>query len=250
MLSLRQINLTLGKNTKLQRKVLNDLDLEVKPGEFNIIVGGNGAGKSSLFNVIAGYMQPDAGQILFAQQDVTNASQRKRAPIIAKVMQDPRIGTIENMTILENLAFAYKRGAKRSLLPFANARRRKYFQQQLARLNMGLENRLDELVINLSGGQRQALSLIMAIIADCKILLLDEITAALDPTMAQQVMQIANAIVREQGYTCLMITHNMQHAIEYGDNILVLKDGKFVRKFDAQQKRQLTTHELAASLHN
>lgn len=249
MLSLQNINLTLGKQPQLQRSILQDLSIDLVAGEFIVVVGGNGAGKSSLCNIIAGALIPDAGNIIFAKQDITQTPQLQRAAIISNVMQDPRIGTMENLTILENLAFAYRRGNSRSLLPFTNKSRRKLFAEKLALLNMGLEYRMDELVSNLSGGQRQALSLIMAIIADCKLLLLDEITAALDPHMARQVIEIANHIVREQKLTCIMITHNMQHALDYGDKILVLNHGKIVRQISGHEKNNFTAEKLAVLLH-
>ncbi len=248
MLALQNINLTLGKNTSLQRSILNNLNLQLSPGEFAVVIGGNGAGKSTLLSVISGFVKPDTGKIIIDQQDVTHTTQAKRAKSIAKVMQDPRVGTMENLTVLENMAFAYKRGALRSLLPFANQQRRKLFSAKLAELNMGLENRLDEPVVNLSGGQRQALSLIMALLADCKILLLDEITAALDPNAAQQVVQLAAKIVRAEQRTCIMITHNMQHALQYADSIWVLKDGKFVKSFAAAEKLSLTPADLSSAL--
>lgn len=249
MLSLQKINLTLGKQSQLQRTILQDLSIDLAAGEFIVVIGGNGAGKSSLCNIIAGAITPDTGNIVFSKQDITRTPQAQRAAIISNVMQDPRIGTMENLTILENLAFAYRRGHSRSLLPFTNKARRKLFAEKLALLNMGLEDRMDELVINLSGGQRQALSLIMAIVADCHLLLLDEITAALDPHMARKVIEIANKIVRDQKLTCIMITHNMQHALDYGDKILVLNHGKIVRQISGDEKNNFTAEKLALLLH-
>jgi putative ABC transport system ATP-binding protein len=161
-------------------------------------------------------------------------------------MQDPRIGSVANMSIMENMAFALERGKSRNLFPFATAERKQLFQEKLSLLGMGLENRLNELVANLSGGQRQALSLIMASLADAKILLLDEITAALDPKTATNVMQIANKIVGEEGRTCIMITHNMTQAIEYGDRTLLLANGEFVKEFSSVTKSALTPALLAA----
>lgn len=248
MLVLQNISLTVGKNSSLQRKVLTNLNLQLSPGEFAVVVGGNGAGKSTLFSVISGFTKPDTGHILIDQQDVTKASHAQRVKDIAKVMQDPRVGTMENLTVLENMALAYKRGAKRTLWPFANTQRRKLFHAKLAELNMGLEKRLDELVINLSGGQRQALSLVMAMLSDCKVLLLDEITAALDPNAAQQVVQLAARIVRAERRTCLMITHNMQDALEYGDSIWVLKNGTFAKSYSGAARLELTPEVLRSEL--
>jgi putative ABC transport system ATP-binding protein len=245
MLKLQDIDITLSKNTKLEQKVLKKLNLTVKKGEFVIIIGGNGAGKSTMFDVISGALRVDYGQVIVDGENITNVAQRYRAAIIAKVMQDPRIGTMENMTIFENMAFALKRGQKKGFLPFFNKARKRLFKEKLEVLNMGLEDRLDELVSNLSGGQRQALSLIMAIISDSKILLLDEITAALDPKIAETVMQLANKIVQESNQTCIAITHNMAHAIKYGDRLLILKNGQFVKEYEHHAKQHLTPVALA-----
>ncbi|MES2215569.1 MAG: ATP-binding cassette domain-containing protein [Pseudomonadota bacterium] len=221
MLSLQNINVTFG-----QRKILNDFNLQVAGGEFLVITGSNGAGKSTMFNIISGFLTPDSGEVTIDGQNLASISPKSRAKIVSKVMQDPKMGSMENMTIFENMAFAYKRGETRALVPFEAKARRLIFAEKLSILEMGLENRLDELVANLSGGQRQALSLIMAIVTKSRILLLDEITAALDPTSAEKVMILANKIVRDEKRTCIMITHNMTHAKEYGDRKLVLEGGR------------------------
>lgn len=227
MLNLQNINLTLNKNSNIERQVLKNLNLSVACGEFVVIMGGNGAGKSSLFNVISGFIKPDSGNVVIDGNNVTYASQISRSAYIAKVMQDPRIGTMENMTIFENMSFALKRGQPRGLTPFTNSVRKTLFQEKLLMLDMGLENRLYELVRNLSGGERQALSLIMAVISDSKILLLDEITAALDPKIAENVIELVDKIVRLERRTCIMITHSMVEAIKYENHLVVLKDGNF-----------------------
>lgn len=245
MLTLENIDITLSKGTKLECQVLKKLNLRVADGEFIVVIGSNGSGKSTMFNVISGFLKPDSGTIKIDGQDVTSLLQTARAYSVAKVMQDPRVGTMENMTLFENMAFALKRGRARGLNPFSNIDRKRLFQEKLSMLGIGLENRLDELVANLSGGQRQALSLMMAIIADSKILLLDEITAALDPKTAENVMQLANKMIREEKRTCIMITHNMAQAIEYGDRTLVLKKGEFTKEFSFSQKKQLTPGLLA-----
>ncbi len=244
MLDLQNINVTFAKGGKLERKILSNLNLKLNNGEFVVVIGENGAGKSTIFNIISGFLKQDSGKVIIDAKDVTLVS--KRAKLVSKVMQDPRIGTMENMTILENMAFAFKRGSMRDFLPFSNMATRELFKEKLFMLNMGLENRLDEVVANLSGGQRQALSLIMAILADSKILLLDEITAALDPKIAENVMKIAARIIKEEKRTCIMITHNMQQAIEYGDRLLVLKDGGFVKNFSGASKRNLTSVMISA----
>lgn len=236
MLILRNIKLTVGKGTKLKRLILNNLNLTVQTGEFVVLVGDNGCGKSTMFNVISGYSNPDSGNVLLDNYDITKIPRHKRCALISKVMQDPRIGTIENMTIFENMAFSYLRGQSRWLKPYNIAKRRQFFKDKLSFLNMNLENRLDELVGSLSGGQRQALNLIMAIIADSQVLLLDEITAALDPKTAEKVMQIAAKIVAEEKRTTIMITHNMAYATHYGDRTVQLAEGKIIEGFNAQPK--------------
>lgn len=245
MLVLNNIGVTIGSNTQLARTVLNHVNLNVKEGEFVVIIGSNGAGKSTLFNVISGFIKPDLGKVFILGKDVTNSSQTRRASLISKVLQDPKAGTLENMTIFENMTFAFKRGRKRGLELFSNAKRVSLFKEKLSIVNMGLENRLDEQVSHLSGGQRQVLSLIMAILQDSKILLLDEITAALDPSSSELTMELTDKIVREQKRTCIMITHNMAHAIQYGDRLLLLKNGMLVKEYDAMAKSKLTQSALA-----
>ena len=226
MLNLQNINFTLGMDIKLQRFILQNLNLNVKQGEFLVVIGGNGAGKSTMFNVISGALKPDSGSIILDSKDITNVSQNLRSRDISFVMQDPRMGTMENLSIFENLSFALNRGKRRSLLPFSKNNRMELFAQKLSMLGMGLENRLDEVVINLSGGQRQALSLIMAILTEAKILLLDEITAALDPKSAKNIMALTDKLIREEKRTAIMITHNMSDANRYGDRLVTLKDGR------------------------
>jgi putative ABC transport system ATP-binding protein len=237
MLNLRNICL---------KPVLNHLDLDLKKGEFVVVIGANGAGKSTLLNIISGNITPTHGQIILDGQDVTNVPASKRSIAIAKVSQDPKVGTMTNMTIYENLAFAMLRGKRRGLGFFSRRSYKKLFKSKLEMLNMGLENRLNELVANLSGGQRQALSLIMALLADSKVLLLDEITAALDPNTAENIMRIAAQIVRAEQRTTIMITHNMKHALEYGDRTILLANGKFSKQFDQQHRKELTPSVLAA----
>lgn len=227
------------------KPVLQNLNLELNKGEFVVVVGANGAGKSTLLNIIAGNITPAHGQVILDDIDVTNISAANRSISIAKVSQDPKVGTMTNMTIYENLAFAALRGKRRGLGFFSRRSYKKLFKSKLAMLNMGLENRLHELVSNLSGGQRQALSLIMALLSDSKVLLLDEITAALDPNTAENIMKIAAQIVREEQRTTIMITHNMKHALEYGDRTVVLANGKFAKQFDQQHRKALTPAVLA-----
>ncbi len=222
MLSLQNIDVISGTGNK----VLQGLCLKVCHGEFVVVIGSNGTGKSTLLNVIAGFKKPTCGQVIIDNKDVTHLPQCTKSNLVSKVMQDPNVGTMANMTIFENMVFALKRGAKRGLLPFNNAQRKNLIKEKLAILSMGLENRVDELVSNLSGGQRQALSLLMAIMAQTKILLLDEITAALDPQSTNNIMEIANNIIRQEKLTCVMVTHNLEQAARYGDRVLQLIDGQ------------------------
>ncbi|CAK8162417.1 putative ABC transport system ATP-binding protein [Candidatus Xenohaliotis californiensis] len=246
MLSLKNISITLGKSTKLEHKVLNNLSLNVKTGEFVTIMGGNGAGKSTLFNVISGFLKPDSGSVTINGCNMTSLSQIKKSSLVSKVMQDSRAGTIENMSIFENMTFALKRGKKRGFKPFFNSSNKKFFQEKLQMLNMDLEYFIDKLVCNLSGGQRQAISLIMSTLADFKVLLLDEITSALDPKSSEIVMQLVAKILREKHCACIMITHNLDHAINYGNRLLFLKNGTFIAEYDYYAKQKLNHIELSS----
>jgi putative ABC transport system ATP-binding protein len=248
MLTLENIEVSLGSHTKVAQKVLNKLNLYVREGEFIVVIGGNGAGKSTLFNIISGFIKPTAGKISISGNNVNNIPQTYRTKFVSNVMQDPKNGTIENMSIFENMSFALKRGQNRVFQLLSSKSRVKLFKEKLTMLNMGMENRLNELVCNLSGGQRQALSLIMATLIDSKILLLDEITASLDPVSTDYIVELTNKIVRKQNCACIMITHDMAHAIKYGDRLLILKGGAFIKEYDATTKSQLTAQELANEL--
>lgn len=248
MLKLNNLCVTLNKNTQLIRPILQNLHLDIADEEFVVLIGSNGCGKSTLMNTIAGYLRPDQGQVIIANQDVTNLPQTQRSSVVALVMQEPHLGTMENMTLEENLSFAYMRGKVRQLKLHNSLARRNLFKDRLAMLGMNLENRLEDLVGNLSGGQRQALSLIMAIITDYKILLLDEITAALDPKTADSVMAIAAKLIREEKRTALMITHNMQHALHYGDRTLVMANGQLLKTYNKQDRSTLTPAGLAMAM--
>lgn len=248
MLALKRVHLTLGKGSRLQKQVVRDLTFSIRKGEFVILIGKNGSGKSTLLQLISGFYQPNAGKIQLDQREITPLSQQERAREIATVMQDPKMGTMEQMTLYENMALAYRRGSPRFPLPFTCARRKKLFQEQLSLLHMGLEERLEEQVSQLSGGERQALSLIMALLRPAKLLLLDEITAALDPKAANRIMQIADELICREQLTTLLVTHNMDHASKYGDRILLLAEGGIVREFSKEQKRRLSPSSLAAYL--
>ncbi|MDR1456856.1 MAG: ATP-binding cassette domain-containing protein [Puniceicoccales bacterium] len=232
MLSLKNIGIVLGG-----QRVLNGLNLEVQEGEFVVIIGANGTGKSTLFNIISGAIAPTCGKITVGGV-ANNFCQ------VARVFQDPRMGTVGNFTISENMALALRRHKRRSLIPFETRKRREFFREYLSILGMDLENRLDDPASTLSGGQRQALSLTMSIIGDYSVLLLDEITAALDPKSSEKVMALANKIVSAEGKTCLMATHNMHHALTFGEKLLVLRNGKIDKLFMKAEKRNLSPADL------
>ncbi len=204
------------------RNTLKGLNLTISKGEFVFIIGANGAGKTTLFNIISGCERPASGKVLIKNKDISLLPQYKRANWISSVLQDPKIGTVGEMTLLENLTVSYNRGKKRNLYV---KNKRDFFQRKLSAFNLGLENRLDEYVGDLSGGQRQVLSLIMATMTNYDILLLDEITSALDPTAANSVIEATKKIVLSEKKTCLFITHDMQHINKIPGTIVEILDG-------------------------
>lgn len=248
MLRINNLSVTLSKGTPLATTAIKNLHLNVAAGDFVIIIGSNGSGKSTLFNSIIGNVSIDAGSIEIDDCDICHLSYSQRTSYVSLVMQDPRIGTMPDMTIEENLSLAYMRGKSRGLHLHNTIARRKLFKQKLSLLNMHLEDNLDQLVGNLSGGQRQALSLIMAIIADYKIILLDEITAALDPVSGDQIMELAANLVSQHQCSALMITHNLNHALRYGNRMVLLKHGKIERVFDKEQKNNLEISSLTSMI--
>ncbi|MDR1438347.1 MAG: ATP-binding cassette domain-containing protein [Puniceicoccales bacterium] len=233
MLSIENITIQLNG----QRKILNHLNLSVAAGEFVVIVGANGAGKSTLFNVISGTIKPTHGRVLIDGKSDNFAQ-------VSRVFQDPRVGTIGNFTIFENMAFAFCRHRRRHMIPFYGPWRQKFFKERLATLHMHLEDRPDDLVSSLSGGQRQALSLLMSVIGNQRVLLLDEITAALDPKSSREIMALANEIVQREARTCLMITHNIDHAIGCGDRLIVLGNGEIAKEFRGREKKYFSQKDL------
>ena len=245
MIELSNIQVTLGSGTSLPRQLFKNLCLTVPKGEFVMVVGCNGVGKSSLFHLIMGGQAINSGSVKINNRDISAWPAYRRAQHVAKVMQDPRVATMDHMTLEENLNFAYLRGQSRRLLPFRRSSRLSYFQEKLALLNMGLEHRLHEPTRHLSGGQRQALSLIMAILRHSDVLLLDEITAALDTKTAQRIMELTDQIVRQEARTTLMITHNLHHALTYGDRTIVLGDGVVTHDWSCNQRQTLTAATLS-----
>ena len=214
MLKLENINITFNKNTANERKALQHIDLDVADGDFVTVIGSNGAGKSTLMNVISGSYEADTGKIFLDGKNITHLKEHQRARTIGRLFQDPLRGTAPNMTIEENLGLAYSRGKRRSLTIGIRKKDVSVFRERLKELDLGLEDRMKMPVGLLSGGQRQALTLLMATIVTPKLLLLDEHTAALDPKTAEKVMRITDKIVKENALTTLMITHNISNAIE------------------------------------
>ncbi|MFS8110298.1 ABC transporter ATP-binding protein [Rhizobium jaguaris] len=227
-----------------EKVALNGLTLSLKTGEFGVVIGSNGAGKSSMLNAISGALSLDSGQILINGNDVTNVPVHKRAARLARVFQDPMKGTAASMTVGENMLLAEMRGKKRGFRPGLNAARLAAYKERLAVLGLGLENRLDTKVELLSGGQRQSLSLIMAVGGSPDVLLLDEHTAALDPRTADIVMQATVRTVEALKLTTLMVTHNMQHAVDFGDSIIMLDAGRVHLEITGEGKRRITVPEL------
>lgn len=223
---------------------LNNMDLTIHSGDFITIVGGNGAGKSTLLNTISGTYLPDAGQVYMDGQEITNLNEEERAKHISRVFQDPKMGTAPRMTVEENLALAELRGQGRGLKFSLTDDQRRRYQKQLTQLNLGLEKRLASEIGLLSGGQRQAVALLMATMLKPRVLLLDEHTAALDPKTSRRILELTNHQVVEERLTAMMITHNLQDALHYGNRMLVLHHGEIIHDFNQTQKDQLSTQDL------
>ncbi|MGM8211238.1 ABC transporter ATP-binding protein [Virgibacillus sp. W0430] len=244
MLNLRNISITFNEGTPDEKKALRTINLELKKGEFVTVIGGNGAGKSTLMNVISGYLSPDVGDIFIANERVDHLPEYKRSSYIGRVFQDPMAGTAPTMTIEENLAMAYSRDKKRKLQLGVNKKRREMFQEYLRTLNLGLDQRLTAKVGLLSGGERQALSLLMATFTEPNILLLDEHTAALDPARAELITTITADVVKKYELTTLMVTHNMQQALDLGDRLIMMDAGQIIFDVRGEEKKALTIEDL------
>ena len=251
MLTLNHISKTFAPGTVNEKRALNDLSLHLAPGDFVTVLGSNGAGKSTMFNAIAGTFQPDSGQVILDGMDITRLPDYKRSKFIGRMFQDPLKGTAPNMTIEENLALAYLRASKaRSPFSMVSSAERKEFREKLSQLGLGLEDRMNTVVGLLSGGQRQALTLLMATLVTPKLLLLDEHTAALDPATAEKVLNLTRQIVAENSITCLMITHNVQSALQLGNRTIMMKDGQIVMELSGTRRSTITTDELLRAFHD
>ena len=234
MLDINHISKTFNPGTINEKKALVDLDLHLRDGDFVTVIGGNGAGKSTLLNAVAGVWPVDSGSIVLGGTDITDLPEHKRAAFIGRVFQDPMMGTAPDMQLEENLALALRRGKRRTLR----------WGEKLAPLGLGLENRMTAKVGLLSGGQRQALTLLMAALQKPKLLLLDEHTAALDPATAAKVLELSDLIVAENGLTALMITHNMRDAINHGNRLIMMNQGRIILDISGDEKKKLTKTEL------
>lgn len=244
MLWLEHVSKTFNTGTINERKALIDAQLHVAPGEFVTVIGGNGAGKSTILNAIAGTWPIDEGAIILDGVNMTGLPEYKRAPYIGRVFQDPKMGTAADMQIEENLALARRRGQKRGLRWGVTKAEREEYREKLAILRLGLEERMTTKVGLLSGGQRQALTLLMATLTKPKLLLLDEHTAALDPATAAKVLETTDHLVSENKLTTIMITHNMKDAIEHGDRLIMMNEGRIIYDVSGEEKQKLTREDL------
>lgn len=250
MLEISNLSKTFNKNTINEKIALDHINLTLKEGDFVTVIGGNGAGKSTLLNAICGAWNIDAGKILLDGINITNMADYKRAKFLGRVFQDPMMGTAGEMEIAENLAIANRRSKRRTLRWGTKKQEKANYQMLLAQLDLGLENRLTSKVGLLSGGQRQALTLLMATLQKPKLLLLDEHTAALDPKTAAKVLEITDRIVSEKNLTTIMITHNMKDAIAHGNRLIMMNEGKIIADISGAEKEKLTVEDLLRMFEN
>lgn len=244
MLKLDNIHKTFNPGTINEKIALNGVNLTLNEGDFVTVIGGNGAGKSTTLNAIAGVWPIDSGKIYIGGDDVTKLSEHKRAKYLGRVFQDPMTGTATTMSIEENMAIAARRGAKRGLSWGITHQERDTYREMLKTLDLGLEDRLTSKVGLLSGGQRQAITLLMASIKKPKLLLLDEHTAALDPKTAAKVLEISDKIIAENHLTAMMVTHNMKDAIVHGNRLIMMHEGKVILNISGEEKKKLTVEDL------
>ncbi len=244
MLSAENLQITFNPGTPIENHVLRGLSLTIPTGQFLTVIGSNGAGKSTFLNAISGDLLVDSGKILINELDVTRQDASRRSGSVARVFQDPLTGTCASLSIEENMAIAYSRGQKRSLRMALNKNNRELFREKLSILKLGLENRLSDRMDLLSGGQRQAVSLIMATLQPSKILLLDEHTAALDPKTAAFVMELTLQIISENQLTAMMVTHSMRQALDFGERTVMLHQGQVVLDVDGQKRQNMDVPDL------
>lgn len=248
MIALKNVSMVFNPGTVNENQAINTINLRIREGDFITVIGSNGAGKSTLFNLIAGTITPSQGTIALNGRDITREPEYKRARYIGRIFQNPLLGTASNMSLEDNMMITYKKGfkwLKRSL----NNRMRDYFRSELVQLKMGLEERMKENLAMFSGGQRQALTLLMMVLSKPDLILLDEHTAALDPKNAQIVLELTHKFIREYKLTSMMITHNMSHAIEFGNRLLMMDKGEIIFEAEGEEKRALTVEKLIEKFH-
>lgn len=243
MLELENISITFHAGTPDENPALKNINLKINEGDFVTVIGSNGAGKSTLYNIISGNLKPSFGTIKLNGEDITKLAEYKRAKYIGRIFQNPLLGTAGRMSLEDNMMICEKKGFK-GLKISLNKQKREYFKSELKKLNMGLENRLSDNVNQFSGGQRQALTLLMAVMSKPQILLLDEHTAALDPTNAEIVMKLTREFAKEYNLTVMMVTHNMQHALDYGNRLLMMDAGEIILDIQEHEKQNLTMDDL------
>jgi len=244
MLKIKSLSKTFNLGTVNEKAALKNITLTQAEGDFVTLIGGNGAGKSTMLNCVAGVYSVEAGNIFIDGKEVTKLPEHRRAALIGRVFQDPMMGTAASMGIEENLAFAYRRGQLRTLRWGITHKEKELFKELLSSLGLGLENRMSDKVGLLSGGQRQALTLLMATLIRPRILLLDEHTAALDPKTADKVLELSDQFIEESGLTTLMVTHNMRHAIKHGNRLVMMHEGHIILDIKGEDKKNLTVEEL------
>lgn len=243
-LELQNVGLTVNLGTDEEKEILKSTNLELNDGDFVTLLGTNGAGKSTLLNLINGSLSPTTGKIILDDEDITALSEVKRAKYISQVFQDPKLGTAPRMTVAENLLLATKRGEKRGLHLRGLDKNLTMFSRETSKLPNGLNQRLHTFVENLSGGQRQTLSFLMATIKRPKLLLLDEHTAALDPKTSHELLELTDHVVRQQHLTCIMITHQLKDALKYGNRTIILNSGRIVLDVKSEEKQRLTENDI------
>ena len=244
MLDLKDVSITFHPGTVNERKALDHVSLHLDPGDFVCVLGSNGAGKSTLLNAVSGTLPIDEGSIILDGMDLSKKAEHIRSRYIGRLFQDPMKGTAPDMSIMENLGLAYSRGKRMSLSKAIRKKDHQYFFERLKALNLGLEEWMTQPVGLLSGGQRQALTLLMSTIVTPKLLLLDEHTAALDPKTAAAVMDLTQRIIEEHSITTLMITHNLRQALEYGNKTIIMNEGRIVAMLEGEQKRNMSVQQL------
>ena len=246
MLKLENINKTYNRGTVNESRLFTDFNLTVEQGEFVSVVGSNGSGKTTTLNIICGSIPSDSGRVWIEERDITRLKEYQRAKFIGRVYQNPSMGTCPSMNILENMSLADNKGKPFNLLPGINKKRVDYYREQLSRLRLGLEDKLYVKVGNLSGGQRQAMALLMSTMTPLDFLILDEHTAALDPKTSEIIMELTDEIVREKKLTTIMVTHNLRHAVEYGSRLVMMHEGGIIMDQSGAEKAKTRMEDLLA----